>query len=94
MRNKQEINLTPARVASMALHMQLGDIAERFNLTIGDVERMLELAGVKTGGRVVVHCNRSYRRWVCRGWRAAYLRVCILGRVDWEWWSARPEDLA
>ena len=88
----KKFNMTPSRVASMALHMPVSDIAERLGITCIQVEEILEVAGVKTTAPVVIMCNRTNRRWMCRGWRSAYLRSCVLGLTDWEWRPALPGE--
>lgn len=81
----------PRRIAQMAEHMTVAQIASRLGITDADVEDMLDQAGKKGQGQWELRCNRTGRFWFCHSERACYRRAQMVGLVDYDF--ARREAI-
>lgn len=71
------------RIAKMAEHMTVAQIAKRLNISETDVEDYLDQAGRKGQGKWLLECTKTGRHWRCHSERGCYLKAQMLGLTDY-----------
>ena len=89
MTRRTPVDVPPRVVASMALHMEPEDVADRLKVPIAFV---LEVLGRRRDGRRwIARCDRTGEKITAFTERGAYLRAQIAGFADWTLYGERTE---
>jgi hypothetical protein len=76
--------IEPHRIAKMAEHMTVAQIAARLSITEDAVEDNLDKAGKSGQGAWELRCHKTGRHWRCHTERACYRKAQMLGLVDYD----------